>query len=251
MKKNIVRKFSAYENNQFSKYGIDKSLYLYSEIPVEYITGYVNFFGRDFVVDKNVLIPRVETEELVGIILSKINQNAKIADLGTGSGAIGISLFLESMKRKINVDLYLSDISIGALRIAQTNLLSLAGEKTSVKIFQSDLFNKYPKGIKFDFIVANLPYVPSGRIKILDESVKNFEPHLALDGGENGLAIIEKFLIQAKHFLDFNGIIFLEIDETHEETDFHLLFADNKLAYAIKIIKDEYKRNRFAIITML
>lgn len=245
------RQFSAYEKNHLSRYGINKDLYIDSEMPVEYITGNVNFLSRDFIVDKNVLIPRIETEELIKLILEKLKNNFRILDMGTGSGAIGITLQLEAIKKQIQVEIILCDISLNALRVAEANIDRLVGNNKKISLIRSDLFIKIPLDIKFDIIVANLPYIPNSRMNDLDESVRNFEPHLALNGGEKGLEIIEKFLVSALNYLNKSGYIFLEIDESQTLEDFHNIFSQRKLAYKATILQDSFKRNRFAIITVI
>ena len=199
-----------------------------SDIPQEYKTGFAKFYGRSFFVNKNVLIPRVETEEIIDIIRqchSELVSGSTICDLGCGSGCIGITLALE-----LNCNVTLIDISDKALEVAKINAKRL---NANVKIVKHDLLD----GEDYDLVVANLPYIPHARINKLDPSVKDFEPHLALDGGKKGLDIIYRLLdnYPAK-------IIILEIDDTHKLKDF-------KKYGKVKIIKDRFNRNRFAIIT--
>ncbi len=199
-----------------------------SDIPQEYKTGFAKFYGRSFFVNKNVLIPRVETEEIIDIIRqchSELVSGSTICDLGCGSGCIGITLALE-----LNCNVTLIDISEQTLEVAKINAKRL---NANVKIVKHDLLD----GEDYDLVVANLPYIPHARINKLDPSVKDFEPHLALDGGKKGLDIIYRLLdnYPAK-------IIILEIDDTHKLKDF-------KKYGKVKIIKDRFNRNRFAIIT--
>lgn len=196
-------------------------------MPDAYKTGFKRFYGRDFFVNKNVLIPRIETEEIIDIFRKQCHpelvSGSTICDVGCGSGCIGITLALE-----FKCDVTLIDISDKALDVAKINAERL---KVDVKLIKHDLLDK-----PYDIVVANLPYIPYARINKLDTSVKNFEPLLALDGGKRGLEVIYKLLknCQAK-------IIILEIDDTHTKKDFERFGQ-------VKIIKDKFKRNRFVII---
>lgn len=198
-------------------------------MPDAYKTGFKRFYRRDFFVNKNVLIPRIETEEIIDIVKKYNPKN--IADVGCGSGCIGITLALE-----LNCGVALIDISSKALEVAKINAQRLISKclpaGRQVKIIKHDLLDK-----AYDIVVANLPYVPHARINKLDSSVKNFEPILSLDGGRRGLEIIYRLLENCRA-----KIIILEIDDTHTKNDF-------KRFGQVKIIKDKFKRNRFVIIT--
>ena len=230
-----MRSFTAYEFNHLIKFGFDPielSPSLNSEIPVEYITGKVEFLGHIFKVSKDVLIPRPETEELISFATEYLEDadldEIIFADVGTGSGCIGISFALQLQELGLDFKGFLSDISEEALEITKKNLQELYYKNPEIKlqteieddlvVLNSNLLNKYPKDIKFDIIFANLPYIPSGRISQLQSSVKDFEPHKALDGGEDGLEYIRKFLKQAEKFVEKDGIVILEVDDTHTDT---------------------------------
>ena len=105
---------------------------------------------------------------------------------------------------------------------------------------KSNLFDSYLKNLKFDLIVANLPYIPSARIPKLPESVKDFEPHLALDGGSDGLKLINKLIAQSQSRLKPKGVLLLEIDETHKIKDLKL-----PKNFRARIIKDLFGKKRF------
>lgn len=218
--------------------------------PIEQVVGWVEFCGHKFKVTPDVLIPRVETEQLVEMVtksaLKKITQltidnKLVIADVGTGSGAIGISLLKKLGRNSEKIKPFLSDISPQALEIAKDNAQILI-ENSDIIFLQSNLLEHFPKDVKIDLLIANLPYIPSARIKKLDLSVKDFEPHLALDGGLDGLELIGKLLDQAPDFLSENGAIFLELDDTHTRE------AITKIAPQFKsqVYKDERGLNRFA-----
>lgn len=218
------------------------------EQPVEYVTGKAEFYGQVFSVNENVLIPRVETEELVDLVLSTIrdeypaHEKLIIADVGCGSGAIGLSLAKVLGKLRPGTQLYLSDYSAQAVEVAKKNsqLLLSSEENQKIEFLTSDLLINYPPVI-FDVVVANLPYIPSERVSYLDESVKDFEPHLALKGGPEGLTLIYRLLDQIDRFLSPTGWLFLEIDHTHSLDDFRQYKKDWK----IELFKDEFGQNRF------
>lgn len=245
------RKLWLWERNWLMKHEMGEiDIDEYGEIPVEYITGFCQFYGHEFVINKNTLISRIETEELMEIALKICPKKKKIliADVGTGNGCIGISLFLELKKLGIGSEAYLSDISEEALEVARENIVRLISQKggsleetpheAKVCLIKSDLMSDYPKNLKFDLIVANLPYIPSARMEKLPESVKNYEPRLALDGGKDGLVLIKKLLKQLPQRLDKNGVAILEIDETHRLEDFRVG----------EIKKDQFGKNRFLVL---
>lgn len=240
------RQFTAYEINQLTKHGLDPFTLadiINPDIPIEYITCFSEFRGRDFEVDPAVLIPRIETEEIIDIALKHVATNRSVVycDIGTGSGAIGISFGMELAKRNLTYYGILSDISSKALSIAKDNLESLMPQDKCIKLIKSDLMNDYPE-IEFDVIFANLPYIPSTRIKQLDSSVKDYEPIGALDGGKDGLKYIRKLLEQAPKFLKSKGVIILEVDDTHTDTS---EFAGH---WNIDVQLDINQKNRFWII---
>jgi len=158
--------------------------------PVAYLTGNKEFFGMDFLVDKRVLIPRPETEHLVERVLDYCKQwsgSLRILDVGTGSGCIAVSL----AKHLPSAQVTAVDISLDALEVAGLN-----AEKNGVKIqfFQSDLLQSVEG--PFDIIVANLPYIGEKRFAFVTRSVSDYEPHLALFAGEDGLELYRKFFEQ-------------------------------------------------------
>ena len=272
----MARKLTPYEKNHLLRHG-HTDFDIQSETPVEYRTGFAEFYKRDFLVDKNVLIPRIETEEIIDLVLSvilgirrlaetpeslstiprdpghlpakaSVQAGARmteyiIADVGTGSGCIGITLFLELEKLGINSIITLSDISSKALKVAASNATHFSISRTKLHLIYSDLLTSYPATPLFDIIIANLPYVPSPRLSSLAKSVKDFEPKIALDGGLDGLIFIKKLLKKARLFLKCNGCLILEIDKIHQLSDFKK-FTKN---YKLEIKKDQFGRNRFLI----
>lgn len=166
--------------------------------PLDQILGVSNFYGFDFIVDKNCLIPRSETELLCETVIKEAKGSG--LDLGTGSGAIAIVLDLLG-----GFEMTGSDISGKAIAIAKKNKRKL---KSSAKFVKSDLFLSIKE--KFNFIVSNPPYICSKDMSSLQREVQ-FEPQIALDGGNDGLDFYRKIIAEAPKFLKPRGMIFFEI----------------------------------------
>ncbi len=174
--------------------------------PIQYITNSQEFMKLKFYVDENVLIPRADTEILVEQVInicSKTNKNLKILDLCTGSGIIAISI----AKYVNNCELYASDISKNALEIAKKNAVSNNVDK-KITFVHSNMFENLKDN--FDIIVSNPPYIKTRIIKTLDKQVQN-EPHIALDGGEDGLEYYKIIVKNARNYLRINGYLCVEI----------------------------------------
>jgi release factor glutamine methyltransferase len=172
--------------------------------PSAYITGHREFFGLDFKVDKNVLIPRPETEILVEQTIARaVNYpNPVIVDVGTGCGAIAVSLAVHLPRAKI----YAIDISKEALKVANRNCrMHQVGDR--VKLLAGDLLESAP--VQVDIIVANLPYVLT--VEVPQVNTSGFEPSLALDGGPDGMGVIKRLCLQVKDRLHPTGCLLLEI----------------------------------------
>lgn len=199
--------------------------------PTAYILGYKEFYGRKFYVNGDVLIPRPETEMLIELI--KCEENVKILDLCAGSGCIGLTLALECKNAKVT----LADISPKTVEIIKKNAENLGVE---VNIVESDLFS----GIegKFDIIVSNPPYIRSETIETLENTVKDYEPRLALDGGEDGLKFYKKIIPCSKKYLSENGRIFFEMGFDEGDTIKSLLMSNT--FSDVKIYKDLANLNR-------
>lgn len=174
---------------------------------VWHIIGKVGFWGLEFFVDENVLVPRPETEilveEVVNYILGRDYQVGGILDIGTGSGTIAVALACEFPEISITA----TDISEEALKVAKKN--AKHNRATSVKFIKSDLFENIKE--KFDIICANLPYIPEEDSGEVSFEVHHHEPHIALYGGDGGLAIYERFFKEAGGHLNKGGAIFCEI----------------------------------------
>ncbi len=182
-----------------------------NEKPIQYITNLQNFYGYDFYVDYNVLIPRYETEELVdniNIIIDEIffNNGYKpltLIDIGTGSGAIAISLGLENP----SLTIYASDISTKALKVAKINIRQLNCK--NVKLLEGDMLEPFIKNnIKADLLVCNPPYIPNNQN--ISNRVKNYEPHVALFGDTDGLFFYREIFQNWQKVVKKNGILCFE-----------------------------------------
>lgn len=180
-------------------------------VPVQYITHVQNFYGYDFYVDENVLIPRMDTEVLVETIINVMQQEmlkkqsvscGKLLDVCTGSGCIAISL--ANMLEWDAVEGV--DISTGALEVAKKNGTVYDNK---VKFYESDVFSNVQD--QYDVIVSNPPYIESAVIETLATEVKDHEPRLALDGTEDGLFFYRKIIAEAKQYLKKEGLLFFEI----------------------------------------
>jgi release factor glutamine methyltransferase len=184
--------------------------------PSQYITGHQEFFGRDFFVSSAVLIPRPETEHLIEAALELFSRDARldILDVGTGSGCIAVTLAKEFSRSKLMA----VDISTQALEIAQANAARL---EASVEFRQSDLLSALEPARRFDMIVSNPPYVGECEADKVQRQVKDFEPHIAVFGGERGMDIIERLAPQVWQHLEPGGWFLMEIgysiaDPVHE-----------------------------------
>ena len=179
---------------------------LESGIPVQYIVGNTNFYGYDFKVNRNTLIPRFETELLVEKTYNYIKKyfnkdNIKILDIGTGSGCIAITL----NKLLNSCDITGIDISSEVLEVAKENNIS---NNTNVKFIESDIFSNVSD--KYDVIISNPPYISYDDIEVMD-IVKNNEPHLALYAKDNGLYFYDKIIKDSSKYLNDKFIMAFEI----------------------------------------
>jgi len=184
--------------------------------PTAYILGHCEFYGIDFCIDPHTFIPRPETELLLEKaveLAQRISHPGKqiiIADIGTGCGAIAISLALALPKAKI----YATDISASTLRVAGMNCRRHA-VNSQVELLQGNLLEPLPQPV--DMIVANLPYIKDREFKDLSPEIKKFEPMMALAGGEDGLDKIQQMLDQMPEKLNYEACFLLEIGQGQGE----------------------------------
>ncbi len=295
-------------NYQFSKLKKLLKRRLNNE-PIAYLTGHKEFFGHDFLVNKNVLIPRPETEFLVEQALKILKTKdqsqktkVKILDIGTGSGCIVISLILELEKQCSNVAMkqlrfFASEISKKSLYVAKKNAKQLLNNETieqlnNVKFYHSDLFTNRLLHKKYDLIIANLPYVPlpchppiksgagsranndltsfesepegsslrvedrgfrqNGQHNFMDSRFHGndsilYEPQEAIFADDNGAAIIKKLLNDAKKYLNYDGVILLELDP-RSATDIQKFATKNYPNAKISLQKDLAGLKRYLMV---
>ncbi|MCH5156660.1 MAG: peptide chain release factor N(5)-glutamine methyltransferase [Clostridiales bacterium] len=206
--------------------------------PWQYVVGKTEFYDRTYIVNKDVLIPRQETELVTEQLLKRIDKKSQVLDLCCGSGVIGITATLETGAKTV-----LLDISKDALKVAKQNVKL---NKANVQVIaQSDMFAKV-RNDTFDAIVCNPPYIETETIDTLDDSVKNFEPHLALDGGADGLKFYRILAEQAHLHLNKGGVLVLEIGYNQGEAVKALL--EDK--YNVEVMKDYGGNDRIVIATL-
>ena len=214
--------------------------------PMNYVLGYSYFYGYKFVVNEDVLIPRPETEELVCLILSKYDeyykgQKINICDVGTGSGAIAIAL----KKEEDNLNVYASDISSEAIEVAKINANN---NDADVNFMVGSMLDPYiENNIKVDILVSNPPYIKT--TETLESSVVDFEPHVALFGGEDGLKFYRIIFENAHKMLNENGMLFFEIgyDQKQRLTDLAKQYFENAV---INVLKDINNKDRMLMIKL-
>lgn len=212
---------------------------LANHIPAQYIIGHAEFFGMQLKVDERVLIPRPETEELVELILAENQEeNLKVLDIGTGSGAIALAL----AKNRPDWTITASDISQAALDLARENV-----EIQNLNIFlkKSDCFSEISS--KYDIIVSNPPYISRRDESEVGLNVFHSEPHLALFADEDGLAIYRRIAEEAKDYLKDGGKIYLEIGYKQGQS-VPVLFKENFPEKRVRTLKDQFGQDRMVVI---
>ena len=208
--------------------------------PVQYIVGNVDFYGYILNVNKDVLIPRRETEELVEEVIkrSKLFNKPTIIDIGTGSGAIAISLLKE-----LNCHVYASDISNKALMVAKENAIK---NNANITFLQGDMLKPFiDNKIKVDIIVSNPPYIKEN--EEIEDIVKNNEPNIALYAKNNGLEFYESILKDANRVLKEKYLIAFEIGKT-QGNDIKLLAHKYLGNVKVEIKKDLSLNDRFVFV---
>lgn len=196
--------------------------------PVAYITGVKEFYSLEFIVNKDVLIPRPETELLVDMAIYWAGLNGSVLDLCTGSGAIAVAL----KHSRADLDVCASDISAKALKVAEKNAERLLG-KRRISFFEGDLFVPF-KDEKFDLIVSNPPYV-SGDLKGALQKELDYEPHNALYAEDDGRTVISRIIDEAHLYLEENGVLLLEIGSNHRE---FIEKAGKKRGFTVSVLND-------------
>ena len=195
--------------------------------PLWYVLGDTEFYGCTIKVDERVLIPRPETELLAERAVKEAKEGSRILDLCTGSGCIAVSVAKNAADRHVSVTA--ADVSAPALEVARENA---AGCGVAVRFLESDLFSAVEG--EFDIITCNPPYIRSGDLAALQPEVKDFEPHLALDGGEDGLDLYRRLAAEAPAHLAEGGLLLMECGQGQAE-EVAALFAP---AFETEIVQD-------------
>ena len=190
--------------------------------PLQYVLGRWGFRKLDLLVDRRVLIPRPETEQVVEVALSAWraagpHAERVLVDLGTGSGAIALSLATETDGDEV----WATDVSEDALAVARANLAGLGGlAATRVRMVRGSWWDALPRHLKgrVSLAVSNPPYVPSAAMRSLPTQVRDWEPAAALDGGADGLDAIRQILAPARQWLEASGVLVLEIGDDQPES---------------------------------
>ncbi len=211
-------------------------------VPLQQLLGCQEFMGLSFFINEHVLIPRQDTETLVETALAgerawaerswEKEHSYRLLDLCTGSGCVGLSLAVYLQREK--AEILLSDVSTEALGVAEENIRRLGMGKVC-RIVESDVLDAFP-GERFDCIVSNPPYIPSGELEGLMPEVRDHEPRLALDGSPDGLAFYRRIAKEAANYLVPGGRIYLEIGWDQGETVPELLRQAGFLH--IEVLKD-------------
>ncbi len=224
------------KENKYREY-IEKLLH---HKPLQYIVGNVDFYGYEFDINEEVLIPRFETEELVYNVINFIKKNLKgdlkVIDLGCGSGVIGITLYKEVPRLEVTC----LDISEEALKITKKNAKKLGA---NIRVQKGDMLDNINE--KFDVIVSNPPYIATN--EEIEDIVKNNEPHLALYAGNDGLDCYRKIFDKVNSVIKENFLIALEIGH-RQKNDIIKLINDKMENVKIETFKDMSSRDRIIFV---
>ncbi|WP_274309095.1 peptide chain release factor N(5)-glutamine methyltransferase [Solibacillus daqui] len=215
--------------------------------PVQYITGVEEFYGRTFEVNESVLIPRPETEELIVGTIERINQlfnnnDLTLADIGTGSGAIAITMKKECPK----LDITATDLSTAALKTAQKNAKDLQAELTFI---EGDLTAPIAYQ-KWDIVLSNPPYIAFDDMSSMSDVVVEYEPHSALFADEDGLILYRKLAEQLPPLMNIPGLIGLEIGYTQGETVANF-FREHFPQAQVSVVKDINGKDRMVFCEII
>ncbi len=212
--------------------------------PLDYVIGFKEFLGCKIDLSKKVLIPRPETEFWTAFAIDEIKnkkqKNIKVLDLFSGSGCVGVAILKNFRTAKVDF----ADKDKNAILQIKINLKNNFINKKRYKIIKSDIFKNIKD--KYNFIFANPPYIPIARKNKIQKSVLKYEPKLALFGGEDGLKYINKFLKDAKKYLNSDGKIFMEFDYIQKNKIEKLLKKYKYKNWEFK--KDQYGKYRWVVI---
>ena len=219
--------------------------------PVQYITGFQNFMGLEFVVTEKVLIPRPETELLVEEVIQLIEaipdrKQICLMDIGVGSGVIPITICHYFKDKNKFIDFYAVDISPHAIEIASRNARRLHCHN-NIHFFQGNLFQPFQRKEQFDYfdgIISNPPYISKKEWDNLSDEIRLFEPSLALLGGEKGIDFYETIIREAPCFLKPGGFLALEIGHQQKNIVCQMLKNNPNFQKEIKTFRDYYQNDR-------
>ncbi len=221
----------------------DLKKHVYEHVPVQYLIGFEEFYGRTFLVNQEVLIPRPETEELVEGVLTRIKrlfperEMIDVVDVGTGSGAIAITLALENQSLRVST----IDISPESLQVAKENANRLGAK---VEFICGDLLQPFIQADrKVDVVVSNPPYIPESDIALLSPVVKDHEPLRALVGGEDGLDFYRRFMKELPFVLNDRALVAFEVGAGQGEAVAHLL-RETFHAASVEVVYDMNGKDR-------
>ena len=196
--------------------------------PISHIIGRREFFGKNFFVNQNVLDPRPDSESLIELVLNILPTKElplKVLELGVGSGCL-LATILRMFPNALGVGVDVSDL---ALEIAQKNIDSLS-LSSRANLIKSSWFTNLDEHKDFDLIISNPPYIKTADMSYLQEEVKNFEPHLALDGGEEGLNCYLEIARTVRNFLSKSGFLVVEVGQ-NQENDVIKIFTNTGLEF--------------------
>ena len=241
--KKLTNRHNIYLNNDLGIYKkIKNSIRYFFQLrkqhkPFQYIIKSSSFYNRDFYINKNVLIPRPESETFIEILKNKIYNN--VLEIGTGSGVLSISLSLEM----IGKNFIATDISSQALYVAKKNI-----KYYNIKNIQLKKHNILKDNIKrkFDLIISNPPYISKQDYNVLPKHIKCYEPEIALTDNSNGLIFYKNFAQIAKNNLNSNGIMILEIGKINSMKKIQKIFINNN--FNTEFVKDQNDDYRLIII---
>ncbi len=210
-------------------------------LPTQYLTGSANFYGRAFAVDARVLIPRPETELLVEAALAHLPKDkpCRVLDLCTGSGCVAITVATERAQASV----WATDISAEALEVARLNATRF-GVDGRVTFFQGDLYQAIAHDARFDVVLSNPPYIRHQDLLTLQREVQR-EPHLALDGGQDGLSVVSRLIGESSTFLKPGGLLAIEIGD-EQGPAVHALLSRH-FDHKVRVEKDFARHDRLAL----
>ena len=210
--------------------------------PVAYITGQKEFMSLDFFVEPGILIPRPETEHIIEYVMEQNIQNANVLDICTGSGAIAVSVAYNLKDALVTA----IDINDKCIDVAMKNAKK-QGVDERCKVLKGDARESFDFDKQFDIVISNPPYIKSEDILHLQKDVKDYEPHLALDGGDDGLMFYRSISKNAHNILKDNGFIIYEIGYDQADDVCEILQKENYTD--IKVIKDFAGMDRIVTAT--